>query len=197
MLAEDRTSFLRSELLYIVPPAGGSAAAGQTFVSYAKGDAIGLEAQVFVPTGILRVEQSGVAGEAAVARVIKQFGPIQTSDALIPFVPLAQQQGGVLSPVSGGLTSRVIWSHYGAVLPSIQSTVIIDVGSQADVRLGDIFTLLRPRTQHESGVWLPEKEIARGRVVRVTPQGATLLIIDQTEPAVRVGVTARLTARMP
>jgi hypothetical protein len=197
MQPEDRNSFLRSELLYVVAPSGGTAAAGQLFLAFSRGDAIGLEAQVLVPTGLLRVEQSGVSGEAAVARVLKQFGPIQLSDALIPFVPLGPQRSGVMAAVSGGLTGRVIWAHYGAVLPGVQSVAIVDVGSQSDVRLGDVFTLLRPRTQHESGTWLPEKEIARGRVVRVTPQGATLLIIDQTEPAVRVGLTARLSARMP
>jgi hypothetical protein len=197
MRAEDKNSFQYSEKIYIVPPSGGTAAVGQVFLAFARADAIGLDAQVLIPTGILRVEQAGTAGEAAVARIVKQFGAIQAEDALMPFIPLSEPRTGTLAAVNNGVSSRVIWVSDGRVLPGVQSVAILDAGVDAGVMLGDIFTLLRPRTLHRDGTWLPEKEIARARVIKVTPRGATVMVVDQTEPRITVGTAARLTARMP
>ena len=44
---------------------------------------------------------------------------------------------------------------------------------------------------------MPEIAIATGQVVRVTPFGATARITSQEQPAIRVGESVRITARMP
>jgi hypothetical protein len=44
---------------------------------------------------------------------------------------------------------------------------------------------------------LPEERIALGQVVKVTDHGTTLIIVDQQNPAIKVGTRARMTARMP
>ena len=196
MRPEEKTTFVFAEQIYVVPPSGGTAAVGQTFVAFAKADVIG-EGQVLVPTGILRIVQSGAAGEAAIAQVVKQFGPITMHNLLVPATSLGTPRTGTLTPVSGGASGKVTWVSNGHVLPTLHSYAIVDAGAAAGVRLGDIFTLHRPRKQHTDGTWLPEKEIARARVVKVTPRGTTVLIIDQTEPAISVGTAARLTARAP
>jgi hypothetical protein len=92
--------------------------------------------------------------------------------------------------------AQVVWVGLGTVLPTIQSWAIVNAGTVEGVRLGDVFTLLRPRQQNAEGIWLPEQEVARGRVVRVSDIGSTLLILHQSQPAIRPGVAARLTARM-
>jgi hypothetical protein len=44
---------------------------------------------------------------------------------------------------------------------------------------------------------LPESEIAVAQIVRVTPQAATAIVIDQTYAAIQEGTRGRVSARMP
>jgi hypothetical protein len=167
------------------------------FVSFARAEFIGMEGQVLVPTGMLRVEQSGASGEAAVAKIVKQFGPVGMDDALISYASMGPVRSVAPTPVSGGVAAKVAWVSNMRVLAALNSYAILDQGSSAGVRLGDVFTLTRPRYQHENGTWIPEKKIARARVVKTTERGSTVLVFDLTEPAIQVGVAATLTARMP
>jgi hypothetical protein len=194
---EDKTHFQFGEPLYVTGAPGTSTAAGQMFMSLALSDAVGVDAQVIMPTAVLRVEQTGAVGEAAVARIVKQYAPVRPSDVLVPYVPLGTQRTGMPAAVSNGPSGRVVWVSTGRVLPTLQTYIMVDRGSGDGVQLGDVFTLVRPREQLYDGTWLPEKEIARARAVRLSARGTTLLVIDQTEPAIKVGVTARVTARVP
>jgi hypothetical protein len=197
MRPDERASFQASEKLYIVPPAGGTAAVGQMFLTFAHADFVGRESQVLVPTGILRVEQSGAAGEAAVAKIVKQFAPITMDDAVVPYQPMGPIRTTAPTPVSNGMMATVKWVSDLRVLTGLFTYAILDQGSAAGVRMGDHFSLVRTRYQHTDGTWIPEKEIARARVVKVSEQGSTVLVSHLVEPAVSVGVAAKLTARMP
>jgi hypothetical protein len=194
---EDKTHFQFGERLYVVGPQGSMASSGQLFVSLAKSDAVGRDAQVIMPTALLRVDETGAQGEAAVARIVKQYAPVRPTDVLVPYVPLGTQRTGTPTAVSGGASGKVVWVSVNRVLPTLQTHIIVDRGSGDGVQLGDIFTLFRPRQQLHDGTWLPEKEIARARAVRLSARGTTLLVIDQTEPAIKVGASARVTARVP
>ncbi|HUQ45658.1 MAG TPA: hypothetical protein VM033_03335, partial [Gemmatimonadaceae bacterium] len=57
----------------------------------------------------------------------------------------------------------------------------------------------RPRVKPvgDDGPVLPEVPIATGQVVRVTAYGATARVTSQEQPAIRVGESVRVTARMP
>ncbi len=195
-ISEERAFFQHNENVYIVPPAGGSSAVGQRYLAFRLGNAVGVDGQVMVPTGILRIEKAGAAGDAPIARVTNQYDHVTPSDRLIALAPLGPQGTAAPAVVSNGVVSKVTWVEHGAALPTLQSYAIIDAGS-AGARMGDIFTIMRPRMQAVDGTWLAEKEIARGRVVKVSAKGSTILIIKQTEPAISVGAVARLTARMP
>ena len=63
--------------------------------------------------------------------------------------------------------------------------------------MGDQFTVIRSRERTDDGVVIPEQPIAIAQVVRVTEYGATAIIIQHEQPAIRTGLTARMTARMP
>jgi hypothetical protein len=160
-------------------------------------DVVGIDGQVAVPTGVLRIVRGGAAGEASAARLVRTFGPVQASDRLVPFDSMAGARVGAPAPVANGVETTVMWIQGGSVLPTLQSYAVLGVGSAAGVRMGDVFTLLSDRVLSGEGIWIPEKEIARARVVRVTPRGTTVIVTHHTEPAIRVGVLARLTARMP
>jgi hypothetical protein len=86
-----------------------------------------------------------------------------------------------------------------AILPSLQDYLLVDVSTHDGVKLGDEFVLYEPR--HKSDVSGapkdPEIMIARAQVVRVTPYGATLMIIGERHPKIEAGTMARRVASMP
>jgi len=90
-----------------------------------------------------------------------------------------------------------------SVLPSLQSYVVISVTAKDGAKIGDQYTLYVPRRtllvkgRGDQTATVPEERVALGQVVKVTDRGTTLLLVDQQNPAVKVGTNARLTARMP
>ena len=88
-----------------------------------------------------------------------------------------------------------MWIKSDPVLPSLHSYVV--VAATPGMRVGDQISFYRPRRQTPSRVVLPESEIAVAQLVRVTPHGATALIVDQTYGAIQQGTNARVTAKMP
>jgi hypothetical protein len=75
--------------------------------------------------------------------------------------------------------------------------MVLDATSRDGIQLGDQFTLIRPREKTSRGETIPETEIAIAEVVKVTQYGATAILIDQTQPAVRTGTPAKVSAKMP
>ena len=61
------------------------------------------------------------------------------------------------------------------------------------------FTLLREGMEATNGTPGPDdpETIAVAQVVKVSPRGVTVMVIDQAQPGIRRGMLARLTARMP
>ena len=57
--------------------------------------------------------------------------------------------------------------------------------------------MFRPRVRLPDGVVLPEIHVATARVLRVTPQGATVIVFEQQEPDINAGVSVRVTAKVP
>ena len=85
------------------------------------------------------------------------------------------------------------------MLPSLNYEILFDLGSRDGMRIGDEIQLFRPR-QKEVGderPALPEVSIGTAQVVRVTPYGSTARVLSQTQPAIKVGESVRVIARMP
>ena len=101
------------------------------------------------------------------------------------------------SAVTGGAETAVLWVAGETVLPSLQSYLVIAGGSGTGIRAGDQVTLYRQRRTTADGIVLPETEIAVAQIVRVTPQAASALIIDQSYAAIHEGTRARVSAKMP
>jgi hypothetical protein len=84
------------------------------------------------------------------------------------------------------------------VLPSLQSYIVIDASARTGVRVGDEFTLFKPeRSGQEGEPRLPEIPIGLAQVVRATPYAATAIVLANVQPALRVGVRARMSAKTP
>jgi hypothetical protein len=146
-----------------------------------------------IPTGIITIQRAQ-PGQAAEAHIVARFAPVQIGDQVVTMDAVPANLGRP-APVSGGAETRVLWISDEPVLPSLQSYVI--VGATSGMRLGDQIQLYRPSRKTDSGIVLPESEIAIAQIVRVTSQGASALIIDQSYGGIEEGTTARVSAKMP
>lgn len=151
--------------------------------------------RVIEPTGIMRID-SLAAGSRAVATIVKQFGTIVPGQALV--LPGQSFESTYTRPVAGSypLTAKLVWVQGSPRLPSVQTYVILAAGQATGVRAGDQFTLLSDG-QFADGTPAPLSATAQVTVVRVTPYGASGIVVHQDQPHIQTGMATRLTAKMP
>ena len=99
-------------------------------------------------------------------------------------------------PSLDAVEGRIVWVHNDPVLPSLQHYVFLDV-APGSARLGDRFLLIDQSRFGLADSTRPPEPAALAQVVRVTPYAATAIIIDQELPTIKVGMRARLSARLP
>jgi hypothetical protein len=192
----DNALLLHDEV-YLTPASGRQMAVGERYVTYALGARLEKLGQVVVPTGVVEVERAEV-GEMARARLVRQFGRVIAGQRLLPASSPTGGAGQAPSAVRDSVSATVLWIPNESVLPSVQTYVVLDATERQGTRVGDQFTLVKPReTPRPGALAVPEVEIAVAQVVRVTPYGATALVLSQREPAIRRGTRARVTAKMP
>jgi hypothetical protein len=185
--------FQIKDRIFVELPRGAAGTPGEVLLSYRMGPVIGDDAQVVIPTGMLRVE-TVEPGRPVLARVIRQFDEM-TLDQEIMSLETLQPSVGNPTAVAPGPTERVIYIMNDPVLPSLQSYVIITANSASGVRVGDQFTLMDDTVDPRYPA--PPVPAAVAEVVRVTPKGVTAIIVDQEQPKIYAGMPARLTARAP
>ena len=189
-------ALLLNDEVYIAAPKAQAPAAGDRYLVYALGTRLEKLGQLIVPTGIVRIE-SAESGTAPRARLIRQFGRVLAGQYLLPLDSETGTTGERPSAVEAPPSATVVWIPEEPVLPSLQRYVVLDASARAGVRVGDQFTLVRPREAQPGGLPLPEEEIAVAQVVRVTPYAATAIVVSQQHPAIRRGTRARVSAKMP
>jgi hypothetical protein len=192
-LTEEERPLQSYERVFVTLPAGMSAAPGTHYVSVRPGPLLQGYGQVMVPTGVIVVDRAQ-SGQAAEARVIARFEPVQIGDQLVSMDP-SPAGAGRPSAMNGGAETVVLWIKTDPVLPSLQSYLV--VAAAPGMKPGDQISLYRPHRVSPWGVVLPETEIAVAQIVRVTPQGATALIVDQSHTLIEQGTHARVSAKMP
>ncbi len=195
-----KTSIIRqryqlNDALFVDLPPGYVARLGDTYMSYVLGPDLGEFGQVVVPTGILRVERIP-AGQHPIARIIRQFGEIMLEQNVIvaPDVPFPS---GVVSPVVGGVTGKVLYVLDEPVLPSIGHYTIISPSSRAGLQVGDEITFIDNTTGTADNNKAPAVVAGSGVVVRTTPFSTTVIILRQEQPTIRDGTPVRVTGKTP
>lgn len=196
---KDQTRMNLYDHVVLAPPVGATAPERQLYLSYRLGPSIEGFGQIVIPTGIIEIVRSPRAGEAAIGRVVKMFEQVLENQRLIAFDSApATVRGGPL-PVSNGVVGHIRWIKEEPVLPSLQSYVVIDISRREGITTGDQIELYKPRERpvDETQLAIPEVYIARAQVLRVTPYGATAIIIGQEQPRIEDGTAVRLAAKMP
>jgi LysM repeat protein len=194
-------NFQLYDKVLMTPPAGSVAAERERFVAYVDGPFVENVGQVVIPTALLQVVRPPQQGDAAVVEVLELYGQL---DANVHVVPLDTTGAGASgSPVAlaaaGAPTAKIRAIYREAVLPSVSYYVLFDLAEKDGMQIGDEVQVFRPRAENRTdiGPAIPEVPIASGQVVRVTRYGATARITSQEQPAIRVGESVRVTARMP
>ncbi|MEP6692792.1 MAG: LysM peptidoglycan-binding domain-containing protein [Gemmatimonadaceae bacterium] len=180
--------------VYVTMPVGVTAKHDDRFLIVAIGPELEQGRQVVIPTGVIQVERS-VPGEAITATIVLGYDDIKVGQRIIVIEPYNVPTDVRPAPVQSGSLTSILYTPKGTVLPSIGHYVLLGARRSDGVKIGDQYTLFRPRVR--AGGMLPEERIALVQIVRVTDQGATGIIVDQAQPSIRVGTAARLTARMP
>lgn len=183
--------------IYVRPPREAEGRVGERYLVYTMGPEVTGVGQIVIPTGIVEVERVG-NDEATTARIVQQFDEIEIGQGLIPLERFDLPTDARPAPLEeGGTEAKVVWIQDRPVLASVQRYLVLDPRGENEVRIGDRFTLVRPRTRSLGGDRLPEQVIAEAQVVKVTQRGATAIVVGHTQPAIKVGTPARVTAKMP
>ncbi len=172
------------DLVQIALPAGADATPGAQFIAVTHGSALGSDVSLAVPTGLLVVEAS--ADSVPVGRVMRLFGVMEQGQTLVPFVEAPE------TPVAAtveAIETTVRWITEQPLLPSLEAYLILAPVEGATIQAGDRFELLAG-----SGT---ESHVAMVRVVRVSDEGATAIVMQQTQPSIVRGLRARRIGRAP
>jgi len=186
--------FSMEDAVFAELPKGRPANVGDRYLAFVHGPAIGDDAQLMIPTAIVRVERGQYEGGLTLVRIIRQFGEIKLDQSLIPLESVLPPVGVARSAVANGATSHVLWVHEDPVLPSVQSYVVLSSEAGNGVRVGDQFTLIDASVDETHPA--PPVPAAVAQVVRVTPYAVTAIVIGHEQPTIRAGMPARLTATM-
>jgi hypothetical protein len=178
--------------IYITPPPGLSPPVGSRLILAVFGDVVPDVGVVVQPTGVVSIDSVADNG-ILLATIVQQFGVIQVGQRTI--VPGHTFTETYARPVQGRYTeaSSLVWVRNQPLLPSLQTYIML--APTRGLRPGDVITVYdTPRT--EDGAELPPVATATAKVVRITSYAVTALLIHQDQPKIRVGMPARVTAKI-
>jgi hypothetical protein len=99
--------------------------------------------------------------------------------------------------VEFGLSTTITYMYGDPVLPPVGHQIIFGAKASDGIVPGDQFTLQVPGNTASDGTVLPPQDIAVAQVTRVTPWGASAIIISQTDGGIKTGMAARVSGKMP
>jgi LysM repeat protein len=174
----------QSDLVEVTLPAGADSTPGTQFVAVTAGSDLGRGARLALPTGVLTLEtpRDGVP----IARVRRLYGVIEQGQALLPYVEAPDAPSPeTVSPVE----ATVRWITDAPLLPSLLAYLVLSTDEIGEVQTGDRFQLLADDP--------PGARVATVRVVRVTAEGATAIVVGHEQPGIKVGMRAVRVGRAP
>jgi len=198
--ASSRDQFLLFDEVDVLLPVGMRGTTGQRLGVYQMGPEVRyakLRALLVQPSGVIELVAIGT-GRAARARVTSMFANMKRGDLVLP-LEAAQTETVRPTDVVNGPVYEVAHVAGGVVLPTVQNYIVIALPQGASSKVGDLYSLFAPgAVLTETGRDVaPPNAVAQVSVVRVTPQGATAIVVGHDQPAIRVGMKAQLVSRMP
>lgn len=184
------------ETVHVRIPQGATGAKDERYLIVRNGPLLKEKGRVIIPTGIVKLTQDAADGRA-MGVLINKFEDVFETHQLMPLDTLIVQPGVFPQRVEFGLKTTVAYLYGDPVLPPVGHQIIFAAGSAQGLVPGDQLTLQREVDRTVAGVTLPPQNIAVAQVTRVTPWGASAIIIGQTDGGVVAGMSAVVTGKMP
>jgi LysM repeat protein len=184
------------EMLFVKLPKGSSGVIGQKLLIYRLGEVIEGQGQVVIPTGIVRVASARAGGDAE-AEVMQKFEDVFVGQHVTELDTLQMPRNVFPARMEFGLATRVSWLYGDPVLATTGQYMILAAGGKDGLMPGDQLSLRRDRGVDETGARRPDQEVGVVQVTRVTPWGASAIVIEQKDAGIERGMAARVTAKMP
>ena len=196
-----RDQFQLFDEVDVLLPVGSRGIVGQQFGVYQPGPEVRhgrLSSRLMQPSGVVELVALGT-GRAARARVTSMFANMKRGDLLMALDTASVPSTVRPQDVSNGPVYEVAYISGGVVLPTIQNFVVIALPKGATSKVGDQFTLYADGHSLTEGTKdvSPSISVAQVSVVKVTVESATAVVVGHDQPAIRVGMKARLVSRMP
>ena len=168
---------------------------GREYLAISLGDSIAGVGRVVLPLGVVRVVRADSAALGSEGVIVAKFGTIEEGVRLV--VPPAEvaDRGVGSADHDAGASGAVVAVIDGAVLPTLQHMVLVDVGAARGVRAGDRVTFYRDLEARDREA--TSGEVAQGIVMRVSLRGASALIVRQSQPALGEGTPVRVARPLP
>lgn len=166
-------------------PAGSSMDTTARWLLVRRGPVLTGLGTVAIPTGVVRLTSRD---GAAFTEVVAQYDKMSCDDVLLPAIAPPASRTDSLIPVPNGPWGSVVWVASGSQLPTLQHVLILDMGSEFGVRLGDRITIFG---SNGSAV------VASADIVRVDERTSTALVVRQSLGSLTTGLRVRVTEKLP
>lgn len=167
-------------------PAGVAADTGSRWLLVRRGPELPGLGRIAIPTGVVRLTNAVDASPNA--QVLAQFDAMSCTDVILPAVTPPASPGGALTPVADGASGRIAWVASGSLLPTLQHALILDIGAESGVKVGDRVTVYGATGN---------AVVAGADVVRVDRRSATALVVRQSLGSLATGLRVRVTEKLP
>jgi LysM repeat protein len=184
------------ETVFIRLPRGSAGTPGQKYLIYRLGEVIDGQGQVVIPTGIARVTSARSGGDVQ-AELMQKFEDVFEGQKVTELDTLQMPPNVFPARMEFGLATQVSWLYSNPVLPTTGQYLILAAGGKEGLMPGDQVSLRRDRGTDDTGARREEQEVAVAQVTRVTPWGASAIVIAQKDVGIARGMAARITAKMP
>jgi LysM repeat protein len=180
----------------VVPPAGEQLARGDLLLVFQRAGEVRGYGEIIRPTGLLRVTQSGEAGQNVGAQVVSLYGQMAEGEEVLKTAPFALSTNARPVNVTDGVTGAVVGIRDQREFAGLQDVIFIDRGSDEGVRLGDVFAISGV-ARVRGAIGDIEQDQARAIVVNTRSHTSSAIIIELYRPDIRAGSVARQVRRMP
>lgn len=184
------------ERVFVQVPAGSQGVPDERFMLVRYGPTVSGRGRVVIPTGVVKLATASVNGRAD-AILLTKFEDVYAGHLLLPLDTLSLTPGVFPTHVEFGVQTTVAYIYGNPVLPPVGHQIIFMAGSGDGLLPGDQLTLERDMGNDERGQPLPPEAVATATVTRVTPWGASAIIIHQRDGGIVSGMRARVTGKMP
>ena len=167
-------------------PAGVTADTGSRWLLVRRGPMLSGLGTVAIPTGVVRL--TSAVDAAPSAEILAQFDAMSCTDVILPAVVPPALPRGTRTPVTNGASGRIAWVASESLLPTLQHALVLDMGAESGVKVGDLVTVYGPTGNAVVG---------SAEVVRVDRRSATALVVRQTLGSLAAGLRVRVTEKLP